>query len=128
MSGCAICVYDLYEESMISYKESVAALQVSLEKLKIPESEWPQHIQRNIRLEAKNTSTPNGAAKSVTLSAFEELERRLQEKQNGGDAQATHSIHQEAIKSANRRGKGAPTIDTVKEVYEGLQWVLLSNR
>ncbi|KAG0702197.1 hypothetical protein DFH29DRAFT_805330 [Suillus ampliporus] len=69
MSGCAICVYDLYEESLEAYKELIATLRSSLSALSIPESEWPERVR---------TNTP-AAAKS-TLSAFEEMERQLKEK------------------------------------------------
>ncbi|KAH7882493.1 oxidoreductase-like protein [Phlebopus sp. FC_14] len=76
MSGCAVCVYDLYEESLAAYKESITALRSSLSVLSIPESDWPQNIQ------ARNTlGTPTAPKRNdVVLSAFEEMERALKEK------------------------------------------------
>ncbi|KAG2140681.1 hypothetical protein DEU56DRAFT_734800 [Suillus clintonianus] len=72
MSGCAICVYDLYEESLEAYKESIVTLRSSLSALSIPESEWPDHVR---------TNTPAAANRhGVILSAFEEMERQLKEK------------------------------------------------
>ena len=74
MSGCAICVYDLYQDSLTAYNESVASLRIALENLKIPESEWPPEIQRS---SSYSTALQQ---KDVSLNAFEQLERRLREK------------------------------------------------
>ncbi|KAG2063751.1 hypothetical protein BDR04DRAFT_1111144 [Suillus decipiens] len=72
MSGCAICVYDIYEESLEAYKESIVALRSSLSALSIPDSEWPDRVRTN----------PPAAEKrqEVILNAFEEMERQLKEK------------------------------------------------
>ncbi|KAG2358134.1 hypothetical protein BDR07DRAFT_1612083, partial [Suillus spraguei] len=72
MSGCAICVYDLYEESLEAYKESIVALRSSLSALSIPDSEWPDRVRTN----------PPAAEKrqELVLNAFEEMERQLKEK------------------------------------------------
>ncbi|KAG1722767.1 hypothetical protein EDB19DRAFT_1645605 [Suillus lakei] len=72
MSGCAICVYDLYEESLQAYKESIVALRLSLSALSIPESEWPDRVKTNTPATAKR--------QEVILSAFEEMERQMKEK------------------------------------------------
>ncbi|KIM42487.1 hypothetical protein M413DRAFT_70672 [Hebeloma cylindrosporum] len=73
MSGCAVCVYDLYEESIEHYKRSVSALRAALSSLNIPESEWPHRIQ------TKGPLSPEGAQerKNTILTAFEEMERKL---------------------------------------------------
>ncbi|KAG2096998.1 uncharacterized protein F5147DRAFT_715670 [Suillus discolor] len=72
MSGCAICVYDLYEESLEAYKESIVALRSSLSALSIPESEWPDRVR---------TNTPATQQRhDIVLNAFEEMERQLREK------------------------------------------------
>ncbi|KAJ6571366.1 hypothetical protein B0H19DRAFT_1255349 [Mycena capillaripes] len=73
MSGCAVCVYDLYEESLGAYKESLATLGVKLTAAKIPESEWPKSVRSGQAAESKKPV-------SVSLSAFEELERSLKAK------------------------------------------------
>jgi hypothetical protein len=79
MSGCAICVHDLYQESLNDYNESIASLRASLNNLKVPESEWPEDIgtMRNGAVETKR--------KNVSLSAFEEMERMLKEKHRRED-------------------------------------------
>ena len=74
MSGCAVCVYDLYDESIQSYKESLAAIHASLAKMDIPESDWPVDIR------TAPASPDLKRERSVTLSAFEEMERRLAER------------------------------------------------
>lgn len=72
MSGCAICVYDLYEESLEAYKESIVALRSSLSALAIPDSEWPDRVRTNTPVAEKRHE--------VILNAFEEMERQLKEK------------------------------------------------
>ncbi|KAH7921831.1 hypothetical protein BV22DRAFT_994447, partial [Leucogyrophana mollusca] len=73
MSGCAICVYDLYEDSLTAYKESVASLRSSLVASGIPEYEWPSNIRHPVK-------EPGEKKTNVSLSAFEEMERALREK------------------------------------------------
>jgi hypothetical protein len=77
MSGCAVCVYDLYEESLDAYREKLDAIRTSLSLLNIPESEWPEHM--------RSAGGTGGAAKrkDVILNAFEEMERALKAKQEG---------------------------------------------
>ncbi|KAJ3544061.1 hypothetical protein NM688_g5783 [Phlebia brevispora] len=72
MSGCAICVQDLYIEALEEYKKAVESLRTSLKLLRVPEDEWPADI-RTGRKQPK-------VKKDVSLSAFEELERKLRER------------------------------------------------
>ncbi|KAF9458398.1 oxidoreductase-like protein [Collybia nuda] len=81
MSGCAVCVYDLYEDSLDEYKEKLTALRASLSSSNIPEPEWPEGV--------RSTSSTGGATKrkDIVLNAFEEMERALKEKR-GTDVSA----------------------------------------
>ncbi|KAI0688377.1 hypothetical protein BC835DRAFT_1419174 [Cytidiella melzeri] len=72
MSGCAICVYDLYEEAIDEYKKAADNLRTSLTMLRIPQEQWPEEIRLQ---ELKATHKP-----TASLSAFEELEARLRER------------------------------------------------
>ncbi|VDC07441.1 unnamed protein product [Peniophora sp. CBMAI 1063] len=138
MSGCAVCVYDLYDESLQSYKESLAAVRASLAKMDIPEADWPADIR------AESASTPSTPReKSVALSAFEEMERQLLEKRtqqaniaasreeklrdpNQSERERTlaRQIALERVKQM--REKKARV--TLKDVYEALRWITFSNR
>ncbi|KAJ8095546.1 hypothetical protein PM082_023073 [Marasmius tenuissimus] len=75
MSGCAVCVYDLYEESLTAYKDSVAKVKGTLTSMGVPENDWPGSLTEG------GNSIPR--KKDVTLSAFEEMERRLEAKRKG---------------------------------------------
>ncbi|EGO03356.1 hypothetical protein SERLA73DRAFT_174814 [Serpula lacrymans var. lacrymans S7.3] len=75
MSGCAICVYDLYQDSLTAYDESINSLRVLLSSSHIPESEWPPDIRKS------SQGITAEKRKDVVLSAFEEMERALKEKQ-----------------------------------------------
>ncbi|KAJ6503868.1 oxidoreductase-like protein, partial [Mycena sanguinolenta] len=73
MSGCAICVYDLYEDSLSAYTDSMAAFRTTLSSAGIPEESWPTSVR---------TGDTAARAKPVTMSAFEELERSLKAKRD----------------------------------------------
>lgn len=74
MSGCAVCVYDLYEESLAQYRDSIQGIRSSLTRIGIPETTWPASLV------AQNSMSSLSKAASATESAFEALERRLAEK------------------------------------------------
>jgi hypothetical protein len=71
MSGCAVCVHDLYQESLDDYNACVAAVCASLTDMKVPEDEWPETIRPGAE---KRTSL---WASNPSLSAFQEMERAL---------------------------------------------------
>lgn len=71
MSGCAVCVHDLYQESLDEYNTSVGTVRASLSAMKVPVEEWPETIRPESQM---RTSPP---LSSVSLSAFKEMERAL---------------------------------------------------
>lgn len=75
MSGCAVCVHDLYQESLDDYNSSVAAVRASLAAMKVPVEGWPETIRPDSE---RRTPLP---ASSVSLSAFKEMERALKARQ-----------------------------------------------
>ncbi|KIK92172.1 hypothetical protein PAXRUDRAFT_830214 [Paxillus rubicundulus Ve08.2h10] len=90
MSGCAICVYDLYEESLAAYKESVVALGSTLSAMNIPEDKWPSHI-RTSQTQIPSAVIHSHKTKGAVLDAFEEMERALKEKREKRAAVETES-------------------------------------
>ncbi|KAI0746972.1 hypothetical protein C8Q80DRAFT_1220184 [Daedaleopsis nitida] len=90
MSGCAVCVYDLYEEARNDYIQAIKTLRSNLEKMSISESEWPADVRHDWQGgQASPVSKPN-----VALSAFEQLEQALKAKreiaqQSGSSTRAT---------------------------------------
>ena len=89
MSGCAVCVYDLHEETLKAYKEAVLSLQNSLSALHIPVDEWPSSIRRQQDSFEPSTSAPDIKRKEMVLNAFEEMERALKlKRQSKAEAQA----------------------------------------
>ncbi|KAJ6612544.1 oxidoreductase-like protein [Mycena sp. CBHHK59/15] len=115
MSGCAVCVYDLYEESLAAYKESIAALTVSLSSAGIPEVEWPAAV--------RSTEKTGGGKPHIVLSAFEELEKALQERRGVRD-------DVDFIRNGDLRipGKRAQSTWSFDDVYEGMRWLAFSRR
>ncbi|KAF9558583.1 hypothetical protein CPC08DRAFT_638827 [Agrocybe pediades] len=78
MSGCAVCVYDLYEESMEAYRDALSKLKTSLSALNIPETEWPATIRpKDLNTQTNSKAAEQEIRKSTVLSAFEEMERAL---------------------------------------------------
>ena len=80
MSGCAVCVQDLYVEALDEYTKALATLRTSLGLLNVPEDKWPPEVRTGNYVPAPK--------KNVALSAFEELERQLLERKKA-QAQAT---------------------------------------
>lgn len=74
MSGCAVCVQDLYIEALDEYTKAVDSVRASLRALHIPEDHWPPELQTssNTKQEPKKINP--------VYDAFAELERKLQEK------------------------------------------------
>lgn len=79
MSGCAICVHDLYAESLEAYDQAVSTLHESLKAKGIDESTWPVQIRDS----KPKAPTP----KEKVLSAFERFELELARKQEMGKEQ-----------------------------------------
>ena len=76
MSGCAVCVQDLYQEALDEYRESAASLRASLKALNVPEDKWPDEIR-------PTTVQPQEPKKeNVVYDAFAELERKLKAKKD----------------------------------------------
>ncbi|KAF9788564.1 hypothetical protein BJ322DRAFT_1106545 [Thelephora terrestris] len=75
MSGCAICIYDLYEDSLLAYKASLASLRTQLVSMGIPQSEWPSRVETS--LDSQAIQRPANAS----LDAFEAMEKTLEAKQ-----------------------------------------------
>lgn len=88
MSGCAICVYDLYAEAQGEYKKALEHLRRSLAALHVPEDQWPEDIQTA----SKSGNTKSQRKLNPTLSAFEELEARLKQKHSGDVASGSNDV------------------------------------
>jgi len=81
MSGCAICVYDLYTDALEDYKRSVDTLRATLATRNISEAEWPPGIRRVTGKDSGLAKeNPAQMARNVSIDAFEALERSLREK------------------------------------------------
>ncbi len=80
MSGCAVCVYDLYDEAREDYIKAVDHLRSELKKLSVPESEWPA----DVRPDWKGGQTSPVSRPDVVYNAFEQLERALKAKREKG--------------------------------------------
>jgi len=115
MSGCAICVHDLYQDSLATYHESVASLRSSLAGLDIPESEWPSNIQ--------TSAVGSAARKDVVMDVFAEMERNLRQKRQAN----ADNFSAQSQSNTTEQPQGRVAFD-MREIYEGLRWVLFSKR
>lgn len=76
MSGCAICVYDLYQEALESYQSSIDTLRYALDDLNVPEYDRPFRIQRH----QSDAPQLKNSERDVIMNAFEAFEKSLQKK------------------------------------------------
>lgn len=75
MSGCAVCVYDLYEEALSSYRTTLDTLRHTLDSLGVAE------IKRPLRVQRQQTSPSSiQRERNVVMNAFEAFEKSLQAK------------------------------------------------
>ncbi|KAH9852445.1 oxidoreductase-like protein [Lenzites betulinus] len=74
MSGCAVCVYDLYDEARQDYMQALDKLRANLAQMGVSEDEWPSDIKR------KDRSSEPPKRSDVILSAFEQFELALKQK------------------------------------------------
>ncbi|KAH9941198.1 uncharacterized protein BXZ73DRAFT_42238 [Epithele typhae] len=87
MSGCAVCVYDLYDEARTDYLNAVDKIRASLKDTGIPEDEWPAEL----RSRSQGGSGVPSAKPNVALSAFEQLELALKAKRENPSHPSTAS-------------------------------------
>jgi hypothetical protein len=71
MSGCAVCVNDLYADALSAYQDALSAFRKSLVSANIPVTDWPAHV----RTPTATDSAPRTG--NIALSAFEQMERAL---------------------------------------------------
>lgn len=77
MSGCAVCIYDLYMEAKEGYRQSLRTALTQLEEKGVPKELWPVEV---VALAEKRKSHPDleeQGEEDPTMKAFLELERRL---------------------------------------------------
>ncbi|KAH8917058.1 hypothetical protein BT69DRAFT_1227379 [Atractiella rhizophila] len=72
-SGCAVCVYDLFEEEKTSYKEKIAQIQDELKKRGIKAAAWPEELRMRVAEEETEVEDPS-------ISALKALEEKLRNK------------------------------------------------
>lgn len=96
MSGCAICVYDLYEESLEAYDTSVAQVRKALIAMGVQEGEWPKSI-----LPTKPGPGAQPSVQSTVRDAFEEMERALQKKKEARDTIALQTHSESTVSSSS---------------------------
>ncbi|GJE86603.1 oxidoreductase-like domain-containing protein [Phanerochaete sordida] len=118
MSGCAICVQDLYIEALDEYKKATDSVRASLNALHIPEDRWPPEIQTT------GSSQKAKPKLSPVYDAFAELERKLAEKHQA-ESHAGALPKPPAIGRPRKRKEKLPDVQLL---YEGIRWVLFSNR
>ncbi|KAN0136848.1 Oxidoreductase-like protein, N-terminal domain containing protein [Lactarius tabidus] len=123
MSGCAVCVYDLYQESLDTYKTAVASVRASLTSMGVRVEQWPE----NIRLDLERKTSPQ-----IILSAFEEMEQKLKAQREAEAQIIATAVHTGSLKekTARRRRRWRWRRKGVNwgTLYEALRWVLFSNR
>jgi hypothetical protein len=93
MSGCAICVYDLYNESLEEYDSAMSNLRAALMAEGVREEEWPERVRESVggggggdEMGASEGKQGDGKPKkserraNPVMSAFEAMERELEDR------------------------------------------------
>lgn len=85
MSGCAVCVYDLYLSSLDDYKHDLASARAQLRERSVPLSEWPEEArqaeEKERAREQEATEDPlDSLDLDPSMKAFLILEKKLGQK------------------------------------------------
>lgn len=81
MSGCAVCVNDLYVEALRDYKASLRSIRDKLEREAVHQSLWPKEIiELRPSGQAQQEDFDDADLDPVTR-AFMQIERELKKKQ-----------------------------------------------
>ena len=132
MSGCAVCVHDLYAESLESYTKAMDDLREALRRQGVSEKEWPKQILPRVK-DAKEDK------RGTLLSAFEQLELKLAKKKDEetpvGQLRSRPSATRNGgplTSQAIARPPGGPSTSTkfldMKDMWNALSWILFSRR
>ncbi|KAG9094447.1 hypothetical protein FRC06_010800 [Ceratobasidium sp. 370] len=80
MSGCAVCVYDLYLSALDDYKQSLLDARSQLESRSVPFSEWPDNV-RQAKPQQEEQSL-DGLDLDPSMKAFLMLEKKIGQKKS----------------------------------------------
>ncbi|KIL64722.1 hypothetical protein M378DRAFT_105741 [Amanita muscaria Koide BX008] len=131
MSGCAVCVYDLYEEAIERYRENIEEVKVKLRAMGAEEREWPGVlIGKSVGHGGKGKEGEDRNAKSVVMDAFEALERELQAKKIRSEVgdRAQGSPGNGAQIGGRPDGTSSNSLSAMRDVSEAVGWVIFGNR
>ncbi|KAG9125737.1 hypothetical protein FRC07_006422 [Ceratobasidium sp. 392] len=80
MSGCAVCVYDLYLSSLEDYKQSLLSARSQLQSRFVPLSEWPDEVRE---AQPQDDEQPLDSLNlDPSMKAFLILEKKLGQKKS----------------------------------------------
>ncbi|KZT32645.1 hypothetical protein SISSUDRAFT_1066770 [Sistotremastrum suecicum HHB10207 ss-3] len=85
MSGCTLCVYDLYADSLEQYHDTIAGIRESLREQNVREEEWPAVLRSPVAddIEGGKEKTLEEREEDlvdVSMDAFRAMEKALKAK------------------------------------------------
>lgn len=72
MSGCAICIYDIYADSLIEYNTALRAARKALLAAGTPETDWPaavREMHRKLAAREERAARRSAAVKETEQAA-----------------------------------------------------------
>lgn len=82
MSGCAVCVYDLYIEAKSTYTQALSTSLTSLREHNVPSSSWPKEV---LILSKKQSNDARATAADADVSFSSEPVSFQDEEDEDGD-------------------------------------------
>ncbi|KAL5514422.1 hypothetical protein ACEPAG_2510 [Sanghuangporus baumii] len=102
MSGCAVCVHDLYAEALDAHESTLRSIRSALYDKGVAEETWPKQLHYGLSTEATEGEDTNVGgerrdltgkdlvkAKQASLSAFEQMELQLAAKKRAQEQKQT---------------------------------------
>ncbi|KAL5476726.1 hypothetical protein ACEPAI_2912 [Sanghuangporus weigelae] len=148
MSGCAVCVHDLYAEALDAHESTLQSIRSALHDKGVAEETWPKQLRYGLSAEAIEGENDN-----ASLSAFEQMELQLAAKKRAQEQKHTMTPSRRDLESdrprnfvqetdpgtaprskprerPRRRSNSAArgTKIDVKDILKALSWVVFSRR
>lgn len=105
MSGCAVCVYDLYIEAKSTYTQALSTSLTSLKEHNVPSSSWPKEVLILSKKQSNDARATADAAADDASSSSKPVSFQDEEDEDGDDDDRNVDASMKAFMELEKRLK-----------------------